>query len=122
MVNDTDGNYERAVGWLVGELNKAQDKSSFPCTQRGCPQLVRGITSSSFWETDMFPWIQEIENEIPMIRSELLALRGSDSFQVFIFLGPLNRETHFSLTSPTDPPQIHHQAYLRMVQILDHGM
>ena len=82
MVQDKGGTYDRAIGWIIEQINKTSNKLDFPDFQRGCPQLVKGLRSQPFWDTSEFAWISRVEENFETIREELRSLEGTSSFQV----------------------------------------
>jgi hypothetical protein len=56
--------------------------------QRGCPEVVPGLTARAFWPREALPlpllaFVEALEAAAPAIRAELRALRGRRAFQQY---------------------------------------
>ncbi len=51
--------------------------------QRGCPEIIPGLRAMPWWDSAEFPWLAELEALYPVIREELLELRGAGGFQPY---------------------------------------
>jgi len=80
-------NPPRLQPWLLNQLNGNRKLPAGASEwQRGCPSLVPSLRSSPFWEgesLDRLPWVRALEEAAPVIRAELLALRGAGAFQPY---------------------------------------
>eukprot|EP00596_Hydrurales_sp_CCMP1899_P008662 CAMPEP_0119053306 /NCGR_PEP_ID=MMETSP1177-20130426/74348_1 /TAXON_ID=2985 /ORGANISM="Ochromonas sp, Strain CCMP1899" /LENGTH=365 /DNA_ID=CAMNT_0007033229 /DNA_START=291 /DNA_END=1391 /DNA_ORIENTATION=- len=78
----------RVVGYTLDVVNDRRQKDKFIVGsphdwQRGCPNIIRGLRAFPFWDTDEFPWIKKLEAACSGICSELLDLKGQQSFQPY---------------------------------------
>ena len=73
---------KRAREWLFHKLNKKIILSDLEF-QKGCPEIIPGLSQHPYWPREKLPWIQEIENQIPIIKEELLTLRSQKGFQPY---------------------------------------
>lgn len=73
---------ERVRGWLFHKINGQKVPTEFPL-QKGCPDIVPGLTATPWWSNDKFPWIKDIEDNYEVIKQELLQLRNQKGFQPY---------------------------------------
>ena len=79
------GSMERVHGWLLSRLNRKVPRGPSPW-QRGCPEIIPKLAARALWDTRdavRFPWIADLEAAFPVIREELLSLRGRGGFQPY---------------------------------------
>ncbi|GLE10137.1 hypothetical protein PINS_up022132 [Pythium insidiosum] len=81
--SETDGRYLRVHGWLRQQLNGLRSQPEHSPWQRGCPELLPSLRANAVWSCDAFPWIQRLEAAFPVIKAELLALKGQRGFQPY---------------------------------------
>lgn len=90
MANDTQtgaGTFDRVQPWLLNQLNGVRRVPGMSPWQKGCPALIPGLASSAFWDTSpsgrLGGWVSALEAAAPLIRDELLSLRGTTGFQPY---------------------------------------
>jgi hypothetical protein len=81
-------NLSRVVGYTLDVVNDKSNRNkiitgSSVDWQKGCPNIIRGLRASPFWDTGEFPWIKNLEAACSGICSELLDLKGHHSFQPY---------------------------------------
>ncbi|CEM11600.1 unnamed protein product [Vitrella brassicaformis CCMP3155] len=79
---------ERARAWLLQKMGIRRPVDPHP-SQRGCPEIIPQLTPRPVWPADMFPFISQLEALHPVIKEELLALRGRQTFQPY--RGPIRQ-------------------------------
>ena len=82
---DASGDMSRVYGWILDKLNKRLPRGPSPW-QKGCPEIVPKLEARPLWDTKdevRFPWIKALEEAFPVIREELLSLRGRGGFQPY---------------------------------------
>jgi hypothetical protein len=80
--------FKRVIGYVLDIVNKTSHKKekltdSSINWQSGCPNVIRDLRASPFWDTTEFPWIKNLEEASPSISVELMGLRGLHSFQPY---------------------------------------
>ena len=80
--------FKRVIGFVLDIVNKTSRKKekfidSSIDWQSGCPNVIRNLRASPFWNTVEFPWIKNLEEASPSISMELMGLRGLHSFQPY---------------------------------------
>ncbi|CAM9402185.1 unnamed protein product, partial [Phaeothamnion confervicola] len=90
IADESADDLQHARAWLVRQLNATGNGGSGTRLppgaspwQRGCPDLVPGLTARPFWDAGSLPWIRDFEAAFPAIRRELLGLRGCGGFQPY---------------------------------------
>jgi len=73
---------ERIRNWLFNKLNGVRQDTPL-IYQRGCPDIVPGLTATPWWDTSKFDWVKNIEENVEVIKDELIALRGLKGFQPY---------------------------------------
>lgn len=91
----------RVRTWLLNRINNKPNPHPHP-RQIGCPDIVPGLRASPWWDTQEFPWIQQVEACYEDIRQELIALHYKGGFQPY--RGP-------SWTPGVDAPDIGRQSH-----------
>lgn len=51
--------------------------------QRGCPDIVPGLTQKPWWEREDFEWVAKLEEQKDVITEELMNLRKVGGFQPY---------------------------------------
>lgn len=80
-----DGGYERFIHfikYLLLSLNNEKVVEGIHPLQYGCPNLIPGLQSQSFWDTTTLPWIKVLEDSFSIIKSEFFSMKSQNSFQV----------------------------------------
>lgn len=83
--NDIKGNdeLERVRKWVLLQLNHVRLPADVSRWQVGCPEVIPGLRATPLWNNDAFPWIKHLEAAYPVIKSELLSLKGKRGFQPY---------------------------------------
>ena len=80
---DDTGRLNRVKEWSLMILNSKIFPKGISDWQKGCPSLFPGLRSCPKWKTSEFPWIARLEAAFPIIKEELLALKGQRGFQPY---------------------------------------
>ncbi|TMW60807.1 hypothetical protein Poli38472_000849 [Pythium oligandrum] len=81
--NATSDDVERVRKWILMQLNHQRRPAEASSWQVGCPELIPCLRATPVWDCAMFAWIQRLESAFPVIKQELLALRGRSGFQPY---------------------------------------
>lgn len=84
--DSNSSSFQRIIGFMldiVNDVNHRRSGQSHIGGQSGCPNIIRGLRACPIWDTSLFPWIMALEIAAPAICSELMALRGLNSFQPY---------------------------------------
>ncbi|OQR87357.1 aspartyl/Asparaginyl beta-hydroxylase [Achlya hypogyna] len=79
---DATGGLSRLRKWAIMQLNRQRRPSGISPWQRGCPNLMPGLTTQPVWiaqRHELLPWIRTLEAAFPIIKEELLALKNDPS-------------------------------------------
>ena len=89
-----DGDLRHLDSWMAQLADPDSRPTPLSAWQRGCPEVVPGLRASAVWfsesmwlvaepASDLVTYVAALEREFESIRDEVLALRGSDSFQEY---------------------------------------
>jgi len=78
--NPDDHTVDRLRDWLFMRINGRKMPAKYHPRQLGCPDLVPGLSLKGFWNTDVLPWIKELEAAHSVIVEELNTLRETSGF------------------------------------------
>jgi hypothetical protein len=74
----------------TSDCEEVRQRVAYSPLQRGCPDLVPQLRNLAVWPSHLWTgelaWIQDLERMYPVIKEELLALRGRKPFQVRLCL------------------------------------
>jgi len=82
IANKDNAQVERVRDWLFAKMNKQKVPSIYPL-QKGCPDIIPGLTATPWWDNKSFPWMKEIEANYEVIKQELLNLKNQKGFQPY---------------------------------------
>ena len=74
-----DDDLERVRPYLLTVLNGRHCTKPISPWQKGCPEVIPNLTATGSWDTSLLPCISEIEAAFPVIKEELLSLRGLEN-------------------------------------------
>lgn len=88
LAENGEENMHRVIQYLLRELNSHSSPREIPCSpyQKGCPNILEGLSSHAFWDTSQFPWVKTFEDSYHGIRREVLELlqQSTRVFQVLL--------------------------------------
>lgn len=73
MVEDSKNDYARVRAHLLSQLNRSAPRYLGSKWQRGCPDIMAGLTAKAFW--DLPQWAVDFQSATEVIRNELAGLR-----------------------------------------------
>lgn len=69
--------------WVIMKINKRSYPDYINKLQLGCPDIVPGLTMKAWWDPTTFNWVQELINNLDVIKQELNELKESTGFQPY---------------------------------------
>lgn len=81
--NDAGDTFERVRKWILLQVNQQRRPEGVLRWQIGCPELIPALRSCPVWDCEQFPWVKQLEDAFPVIKAELLALKGQHGFQPY---------------------------------------
>ncbi|GMI24435.1 hypothetical protein TeGR_g14691 [Tetraparma gracilis] len=93
MIADPTPDFDRAKAFLLRKVNgTARPPPNASAWQRGCPELLPGLTARPIWPSDAFPWIPDVEAAFPSILAELGRLRDGERSGFQPYRAPSSRD------------------------------
>jgi hypothetical protein len=74
---------DRLKQWILLRVNGKFHPKNIDLNQKGCTDIVPGLTIRGWWNPADFPWIKSITEKLDIIKEELINLRENLGFQPY---------------------------------------